>query len=633
MGCRFIGGAAGAPGKCTQFAGILSNREIRQMIKDDGITPYLNSTAMVKYFKYAGDSWVGYDDADTFAMKEAYANNRCLVRRYNDLVCRFDDETGVGLGAANGFKSPESATVIPMAHTTVPRGQTFTINAAAATDVPRLSNDGMQNVPAGPGDDQCQQCSFFRLITSTCCGTGGTVGNPITIQPNVPTPMDIPLPAGFTPNQSFRDTSGTVVPANQPLPRETIIPRGTTFTQPFKIPSGMPLRQGESDDQSTNSSLIWLSPEIWDNQNPEVQCLFPCTFVLPPWPSYTTTIDYPRITVTRSGTIQTTLTFPPITVSEWEPSTIVVSASSRCITESCTGDDLRRTSSASIRSTTTWPPVTWTDSGTIRTTYPPTATRTGGGTDPTGGGSGGGNPPCLFPLFCPPGPPPIRLPPLTINWGPPKPVTTPCAYSAQICPPPGTTPPRPGGLVVPPGLPPQEPSEVDPTDICPLLPSTTRIKTMTAVVTTTSTSTTWTEQPTPTPVAPQRPHTFNTPDWSKDETKCYDSGMRALRVHLINPTDTFCGGYKDQSLSSSWFSGVKTTSFPCCEKNHEIVPLSVEMSIEVHMGCQWDFDVNDCKAAFRKIIDGCDTNGRDDKQGGRLVGNCITFRVDPNNGS
>jgi chitinase len=51
--------------------------------------------------------------------------------------------------------------------------------------------------------------------------------------------------------------------------------------------------------------------------------------------------------------------------------------------------------------------------------------------------------------------------------------------------------------------------------------------------------------------------------------------------------------------------------------------------MEMHDGCQWDFSVDDCKRAFRKIIDDCDTNGRDDKQGGRLVGNCVTFRVDP----
>jgi chitinase len=151
----------------------------------------------------------------------------------------------------------------------------------------------------------------------------------------------------------------------------------------------------------------------------------------------------------------------------------------------------------SIRNTTTWPPVTWNDSGTIRTTYPPTATRTSGGQDPTGGGGsgGGGNPPSLFPLFCPPAPPRIRLPPLTISRGAPKPVTTLCAYPASPCPAPGTTPPRPGGLVVPPGLPPQDTTEVDLREVClldPSVPTTTRIKTQTAIATAISTLTAWT---------------------------------------------------------------------------------------------------------------------------------------------
>jgi hypothetical protein len=56
MGCSFVPEKGGAPGKCTGAAGIISNREIRQLIKDDNITPILNKTAMVKYFTYAGDS-------------------------------------------------------------------------------------------------------------------------------------------------------------------------------------------------------------------------------------------------------------------------------------------------------------------------------------------------------------------------------------------------------------------------------------------------------------------------------------------------------------------------------------------------------------------------------------------------
>ena len=73
-GWSFIAGEGGAPGACTKFPGILSNREIKQLIEDQGITPYFNETAMVKYFTYGGDSWVGYDDAQTYGLKEPFAD-------------------------------------------------------------------------------------------------------------------------------------------------------------------------------------------------------------------------------------------------------------------------------------------------------------------------------------------------------------------------------------------------------------------------------------------------------------------------------------------------------------------------------------------------------------------------------
>ncbi|KAI5919336.1 glycoside hydrolase superfamily [Camillea tinctor] len=66
--CRFTG--PGAPGECTAFDGVLSNREIRAMIEKEGYKPYLNETAMVKYFTYGGNSWVGYDDEETFVCHE-----------------------------------------------------------------------------------------------------------------------------------------------------------------------------------------------------------------------------------------------------------------------------------------------------------------------------------------------------------------------------------------------------------------------------------------------------------------------------------------------------------------------------------------------------------------------------------
>jgi chitinase len=645
MGCSFISGEGGAPGSCTNFAGVLSNREIKKLINDEGITPYFNETAMVKYFTYGGDSWVGYDDVETYALKEAFADDHCLGGIMIWSI-DFDDGTGVGLGDANDYKSPESATIIPMAHTTVPVGQTFTLGSGAATDIPRLPNGGTQNSPQGPGPSKCEQCSFFRLITSTCCGTGGSVGNPVLIPARVPTPMDIPLPSGFIPPQPFTDADGVLIPANQPLPRETIIPQGTIFTQPFVIAPGSLLHEGEGEDQNSNSSnLVWLSPEIWNDPNPHAQCFFPCTFVLPPYTSFTTTVDYPRVTVTESGTVKTTLTFPPLTVSSWAPTTIVVSGRSGCTdTATCTNTaDNRRTSTVDISRSTTWPWVTWTSSGTrylTRAPGPSVIPTTNPKPDPEGG-SDGGDDPCLWP-FCPPRPPHLSLPHITINFGLPKPTTTPCAWPTLTCAPgpnpgpgPGNGPhPTPGPIpILTPTDPEPEEDEEEQSEFCQLSQKTTKRVTRTVGVTITATSevTTWTEptKTSTTTTTKESEPTLVGPDWSKDVTKCYDSGQWTRRGRMISAADNFCNNFlKGKTITEKWNPGTIKQTFDI--DSNEVVSVEIIAFVEAKAGCAWKVDVDVCKGVFRKIIDNCDTNGENRKQGGRVVGDCLTWRLDPN---
>ncbi|KAF1942660.1 hypothetical protein EJ02DRAFT_345196 [Clathrospora elynae] len=558
MGCSFISGEGGKAGSCTNSPGVLSNREIKKLIKDEGITPYFNETAMVKYFTYGGGSWVGYDDAQTYALKEAFADDHCLGGIMIWSI-NFDDATGIGLGGANNFTSPESATVIPMTHTTVPRGQTFTLDPGVATDLPRLPNGGNQNTPQGPGADKCEQCSFFRLITSTCCGTGGSVGNPILIPAGVRTPMDIPLPPGFVPPQSFRDADGNLVPANQPLPRETIIPQGTIFTQPFVIAPGSSLREGEGEDQNSNSSnLVWLSPEIWNDPNPNVQCMFPCTFVLLPYTSFTTTIDYPRITVTESGSIKTTLTFPPLTVSSWAPTTIVVSGRNGCTSTnpaSCTNTtDNHRTSTVAISRSTTWPWVTYTSSG-----------------------------------------PQPGLPPGSI--GPDE----------------------------------EDPVDEDDEEFCLLLPKPTKATsktTSTAKSTTTSTSTEKSSTSTSTSTTSTKA-SLPTPDFAVDEVKCYDSGQWTRRARMIDAVDGYCEDYMaGHTISQDWNPGTVETTYTRVDS--EVTGVKILVFVEATKECEWKVDVDVCKNIMRKMIDACDTNGENRKQGGRVVGDCLTWRLDPN---
>jgi hypothetical protein len=74
MGCEFSG-----PGKaygCTNSDGVLSNVEIRRIIKETGASPFLLEGAMVKELIFDNDQWVAYDDDETIALKEAFARKR-----------------------------------------------------------------------------------------------------------------------------------------------------------------------------------------------------------------------------------------------------------------------------------------------------------------------------------------------------------------------------------------------------------------------------------------------------------------------------------------------------------------------------------------------------------------------------
>ena len=83
---------------------------------------------------------------------------------------------------------------------------------------------------------------------------------------------------------------------------------------------------GGGDANSTiNDNLVWIDPKIWETPTPNVQCFFPCTLVLPLLPTETlTTIDYPRIPITVADSIQSTLAFSPITVTEYALSTMAI---------------------------------------------------------------------------------------------------------------------------------------------------------------------------------------------------------------------------------------------------------------------------------------------------------------------
>lgn len=100
---------------------------------------------------------------------------------------------------------------------------------------------------------------------------------------------------------------------------------------------------------------------------------------------------------------------------------------------------------------------------------------------------------------------------------------------------------------------------------------------------------------------------------------------------MIHAADTMCDRYlKVKTLTEKWNPGEVKSTFDRVES--EVTGLQIVAFVEVNPGsvCEWKADVNHCKTEFRKIIDECDTNGENRKQGERLVGDCLTWRLDPN---
>lgn len=95
--CNYIGCSFSSPSKpapCTNFKGIMSHREIKQLIKEKKLTPTLIDEAQIKQITW-DDQWIGYDDSDTIAAKIQTANSLCMG---GTMIWSIDFDSGSGSG-------------------------------------------------------------------------------------------------------------------------------------------------------------------------------------------------------------------------------------------------------------------------------------------------------------------------------------------------------------------------------------------------------------------------------------------------------------------------------------------------------------------------------------------------------
>jgi hypothetical protein len=339
--CRFTGSASvsnAAHGACTDTGGYIASAEIRDLINQGGnINTYYDEPSDSDILVYDDTEWVAWMNDGTKANRVAWYRGLNLGGVSDWAV---DLDAG---GAPVRHVSPASATVIPFPATSVAPSATFTAGGPVTTDIDNQQNHGQQNRPSGPGPNQCpvsilkqepsifililtnpislQLCDFARLITSTCCGYGGGVGNPIEISPGYALPRNLILPRGFVPNQQVIDLDGRRYPAGVPLPQEIIVPRGTRFLFPFIIPPGLSLSNRfsdgdpEPDEDDDDNGVLYITSTFWEGPPPyTVTCDPPCTLVFPPSTTSTTWTPPPFVTTTNGQSA--TITPPVVTTND-----------------------------------------------------------------------------------------------------------------------------------------------------------------------------------------------------------------------------------------------------------------------------------------------------------------------------
>lgn len=86
-------------------------------------------------------------------------------------------------------------------------GQTMTISDQCASAIASLPTSGANNNPPGP--ENCQEtCDIYRLVTGTCCGTGGSLCFGMEIPPGQSVPAPFPITSGFAPPSATYSAPG-----------------------------------------------------------------------------------------------------------------------------------------------------------------------------------------------------------------------------------------------------------------------------------------------------------------------------------------------------------------------------------------------------------------------------------------
>ncbi|KAH6994560.1 hypothetical protein EDB82DRAFT_556830 [Fusarium venenatum] len=424
---------------------------------------------------------------------------------------------------------------------------------------------------------------------------------------------------------------------------------------------------GGSDDsgggQGVRSGMIYIDPEIWEGEQPEVNCQPPCTMVLPPssletpveltFPPYETSLDVAwNGTDGWHSTIQKTILTPPVvTVTAVDVWHITIREDLTNLTDVWSTFTITPSVKVPPFIITNTVPETTNDGatqppGTRTITAPPYPwTNTKPATEPQTSGTSDDNVlPLLFPVVTwRPGKPGPRC---KMDCG--KPCRVFCDHPCLLDYPdggrdfPDPQNPNPPRRPVPPNPPIPDPTNV-PTPGVPENEEDQENERQCALEfglplpTWRNPATTTSVKPMPAPPRPSpKPNPKPpSPNPQTEEVHCYNDGASIDHALAIEALESFCDRFEGQVLDAT-----KPGTERTLQCKHGVGCLSifgcsvdVVMSVTVINGCRFTIgnkgSKSECGRNLRRMIDECDTSDTRYKQGGTMTSNCAIWRFDP----
>lgn len=338
----------------------------------------------------------------------------------------------------------------------------------------------------------------------------------------------------------------------------------------------------------SSGDLVWISPELWDMDEPRFTCSPPCTVVLPAWTKASTVIDVPIMTVTQ-GSWTSQITKAPLTVSHWMFEIVTLQK------------ELHARADAAVPTETSfWPKPA------RRSHWPLAQYRAPDGNLHLAA------PTAAFPQP-PGGPGPVASPPQLGHW-PKRAVVAKYGITnnplAQACP--LFMPDRIQACLASSWLFPDTSDSVnDPYDEsdedddveCPAAPTTT-----------TDVS------PPPEPTATPR-RSFGHP--TKNVVSCRKKGRSTSHKRIDEAIAMFCKNV--QGIAAFDRPGFEFSDQKDSHASNEVGGTRIMMKLEVLDGCYWPYNADECARYLRVPTDSCYCGGKNGKHGGTVENDCLKW--------